>query len=74
MKQYGRRGAGFRATANEVASPLSMSPSITWTNITFNCAKHPSVGYQFGVEDLVKINQYPEANIIFKNDDLISSS
>jgi hypothetical protein len=69
MKQYGRRGASYKsqATADDVLTPLTTSPVVTWVNITYNCPKHPSVGYQFGMEDIVKINQYPQNDVIFKS-------
>jgi len=65
MKQYGRRGVGYKAEGSAVLTPLTITPSVTWTNITYHCPKHPTNGFQFGMEDIIKINQYPQDSVIF---------
>ena len=66
MKQYGRRGVGFRQDGRDsVLSPLTITPSITWTSIMYHCPKHPTMGFQFSNEDIIKINQYPQDSVIF---------
>ena len=71
MHQFGRRGVGYTSDGNtdSVQSPLSVTPQVTWTAITYNCPKHPTMGYQFAMEDIVKINQYPHNSVVFRSQD-----
>lgn len=68
---YGKRGVGYKEGMTEAAimSNVTCSPSVTWTQVAYHCRKHPTMGYQFPVEDIVVINQFPESRVMFKTEE-----
>jgi hypothetical protein len=68
---YGKMGLGHMEgrTPAAIMSNVTMSPAVTWTQVAYHCRKHPTMGYQFPVEDIVMLNQYPESRIMFKSEE-----
>jgi hypothetical protein len=67
---YGKMGLGHIEGRTEAAimSNVTCSPAVTWTGVSYHCRKHPTMGYNFPIEDIVQLNQYPDSRIMFKTE------
>lgn len=68
MIQFGRRGVGGATggrTQDSILGNVTVDPAIIWTKIVYHCKKHQHIGYNFALDDVIKMNQYPARNIDF---------
>lgn len=47
----------------EYLDPLTMSANVTMFLMTFRCKVHPKYWVKISMDEIIKMNQYPAANI-----------
>lgn len=64
----GKIGSGnntIKRFGREYLDPLTMSANVTMFLMTFRCKDHPRYWVKVPIEEIVKMNQYPAANVKF---------
>lgn len=62
----GKIGSGnntIKRFGREYLDPLTMSANVTMFRMTFRCKAHPTYWVKIPMEEIVKMNEYPAANI-----------
>jgi hypothetical protein len=60
-------GGSDGRTPETIMDTVTMSPTVTWTQLVFRCRKHQQVYLVLPNDELVEINKYPRHQVEYRS-------